>query len=251
MIFTADYHIHSRFSDGSVTLMDNVKAALRRGLTTIALTEHGPGHIHSGIRMKRIPAFLEEVEALNQQYAGQMMVKPGIEANTIGLGGEIDLPTAYEDAFEVVGLGYHRTVRGLNARSNAFFYIGLRTYKKASRKSRMTDVLIACMEQNRISFLAHPGQHTGPLDWERLAKACHKHNVAIEISARKGHLCFAPNEARAMRDCGAVFVVNSDSHDAKEIGEFSALTDFLNKAGLTHHDIVNAKGYDGTHPFGL
>ena len=230
--WTADYHVHSRYSDGHTTLLENVEAALSRGLDEIALTEHGPRHLRSGIKAKRIPEMIDAADSLKRRFSGRIVVKAGIEANLAGLDGSVDLPKAYEGAFEVIGLGFHRSALGRDARTNAYFFFTRHFQTRKRRAKRMTDLLISALEKNRISFLAHPGQHTGPLEWERLAKACAEHNVAIEISARKGHLCFSPEDAQAMQNCGAVFVVNSDAHRPDEVGSFDSLTEFLQKSGI-------------------
>ncbi len=250
MKFSADYHVHSRYSDGHATLKQNVEAAIDRGFSAVALTDHGPNHMHAGLRMRKFPALIKEVSNLKKAYQDRIDVKLGIEANIVGLDGTTDVPGAYAHAFEVVALGYHRTARGTDFKSNAFLHIKLRL-RRPRCKEMMTDMLIAAMERNRISFLAHPGQHTGPLDWVRLAKACAKHNVAIELSARAGHLCFTSADVRLMRDYGAVFVVSSDAHKKEEIGVFDSLEGLIEGAQLTYHDIVNAIGYDKKRPFGL
>jgi putative hydrolase len=248
MRFTGDFHVHSLYSDGKATLAQNVKAAQARGLETVAMTEHGPRHMVSGMRLKRLPAFLDELDALKQTE--DIRVKTGIEANLVGLDGTIDLPKRYADRFEVVGVGFHRSVWGNNAKSNAAFHLA-RHFGSRKFSKLMSDALIAAMKKNRISFLAHIGQYTGKLDWARIALACALHNVAIEINASGGHLGFSPEEAKTMRDCGAVFVVNSDAHRPERIGDFEAVEPFILAAGLKDMDIVNAQGYTRTRPFGL
>lgn len=251
MNIIADYHVHSSFSDGQASLQQNAAAALTKGLKAVAMTEHGPRHLHAGIKFDAFTDFLEQTAALRQQYHDILDIKTGIEANPLNLDGAIDIPEKLADSFDVVCLGVHRSVWAKEWKSNAYFHIKRHLLPRKKRSQVMTDMLIAAMERNRVSFLAHPGQYTGPLDWERLAHACRYNNVAIEINARKGHLCFDAQTARLMRDCGAVFVVNSDAHKTDEIGAFDSIMEFLQKASLTHHDIVNAQGYDGKRPFGL
>ncbi len=251
MNIIADYHVHSRFSDGQASLQQNAAAALAKGLKAVAMTEHGPRHLHAGIKDKQIADFLEQTAALAQQYRGLLYIKAGIEANPLHRDGTIDIPENFKSSFDVVCLGVHRSVWAKEWKSNVDFHIKRHMLPRKNRSRAMTDMLIAAMERNRVSFLAHPGQYTGPLDWKRLATACSRNNVAIEINARSGHLCFDANDARLMRDCGAVFVVNSDAHKTDEIGAFDPIATFLHNASLTHHDIVNAQGYDGKRPFGL
>ena len=251
MRFIADYHVHSRFSDGQATLEENVEAALACKLRSVALTEHGPRHIVSGIKTNEIPSFLEAVDQLKKKHAAMIDVEAGIEANPVSFDGKIDVPKEFQDKFKVIGVGFHRSVLAKDLKSNAFIYVGRYICSRSARAETVTNLLIAAMERNTISYLSHPGQYTSPLEWKRLALSCREHNVAVEISARAGHLCFSPEDARMMRDCGAVFVVNSDAHKATEIGSFNSIDGFLQRAELTEQDIVNAKGFNRKRPKGL
>ena len=251
MIFVADHHVHSRYSDGTSTLRENVEAALERNLHCISLTEHGPNHLVSGLRRRKVSTYFNEIAALKAEYAGRIRVQAGLEANIVRLDGHADLPRQNADVLEVVGLAYHRSALGENIKSNAFLHLGVRLGRRKRRAAVLTDMLIRAMERYTLSFLAHPGQHTGPLEWDRLARALVKHNVAVELSARPGHLCMSVDTLRFLRRAGVVFVVNSDAHRKEEIGRFESIYGLIEDAGLTYHDIVNAQGYDGKRPYGL
>jgi putative hydrolase len=192
---------------------------------------------------------MREAAALRAQFAGRIDVRAGIEANIIGLDGALDIPAALKDV-DVVAAGYHRSALCQGLLDNALMHAG-RLFAKRRAKEAITQAFVQAVRTNRLSYLVHLGQHTGPLGYEDIARACAEHNVAIEISAHKGHLCFTPQDARAMKACGAVFVVNSDAHAPRHIGRFDALSGFIAQAGLTCRDIVNARGYEGRRPRGL
>ena len=40
-----DWHTHTVYSHGKGTIEDNVKVAIEKNLTSIAITDHGPGHV--------------------------------------------------------------------------------------------------------------------------------------------------------------------------------------------------------------
>ncbi|HOR86487.1 MAG TPA: PHP domain-containing protein, partial [Bacillota bacterium] len=48
----ADYHTHTIYSHGTGSIMDNVTAAKNKGLTEIAVTDHGIRHFAYGVRLK-------------------------------------------------------------------------------------------------------------------------------------------------------------------------------------------------------
>ena len=62
MIF--DYHTHTTFSHGKGSIEDNVKAAVAAGLSGIAITDHGPGHLTYGVKRSDFPVMRAEVDRL-------------------------------------------------------------------------------------------------------------------------------------------------------------------------------------------
>ena len=60
-----DYHTHTIFSHGIGTIEDNVKIAIEKGLSSIAISDHGPGHLTYGVKRKNFPIMREIIEELN------------------------------------------------------------------------------------------------------------------------------------------------------------------------------------------
>ena len=52
---TYDIHTHTTFSHGKGSMEDNVKAAIEKGLSAVAISDHGPGHINYGFTKTDIP----------------------------------------------------------------------------------------------------------------------------------------------------------------------------------------------------
>jgi len=65
---TGDYHTHSMFSHGSGTIEDNVKAAIAKGMDSIAITDHGFRHVAFCVRRSDFPYLRQEVTRLRQLY---------------------------------------------------------------------------------------------------------------------------------------------------------------------------------------
>ena len=65
----ADYHTHTKRSDGKGTVEDNVKSAFEAGLETVAITDHGP--FHNKKTRCTYPEFLQtkaEIDELKTKY---------------------------------------------------------------------------------------------------------------------------------------------------------------------------------------
>ena len=85
-----DHHTHTTFSHGKGSIEDNVKVAVEKGLKSIAITDHGPGHLTYGIDRNKIKVMRDEIERLKLVYP-QIEILLGVEANTLRVAPYIDL----------------------------------------------------------------------------------------------------------------------------------------------------------------
>jgi len=85
-----DYHVHTaRCGHAGGTMREYVEAALARGLSELAFTDHVPLYFlpgddpDPGLAMTRaeLPGYVEEVLALREEYRGRIDVLLGIEAD--------------------------------------------------------------------------------------------------------------------------------------------------------------------------
>ena len=85
-----DYHVHTaRCGHAGGAMRDYVEAALARGLSEIAFTDHAPLFFlpgddpDPGLAMTRaeLPGYVEEVRALGEEYRGRIDVLLGLEAD--------------------------------------------------------------------------------------------------------------------------------------------------------------------------
>ena len=62
-----DHHTHTIYSHGKGTILDNVRAAAAKGIRSIAITDHGPGHLTYGIKMEQLPQMRKDIAAERAQ----------------------------------------------------------------------------------------------------------------------------------------------------------------------------------------
>ena len=76
-----DLHLHTRYSDGKNTPEEVILAAVARGLDTVGISDHGyTAHdLSYCIKKEAIPAYVAEIAALKEKYAGKIRVLCGIE----------------------------------------------------------------------------------------------------------------------------------------------------------------------------
>ena len=75
-----DLHTHSVFDDGSATLEQMVREAVKKGLSAIGLSCHSPiDNEDWTVPSDKMQEFLQEAERLKQRYRGKIAVYCGIE----------------------------------------------------------------------------------------------------------------------------------------------------------------------------
>jgi len=235
MLIHADFHTHTRYSHGKGTPEDNVRAAIDRGLTHIAISDHGPASLFWGIRGNALLRLRREVDALNDRYGDRIRVLMGVECNLTG-DGKCDLPKDQFELFDVVGLGYHRGIWPRNSTMCRFLTSGGK--EDAELAKRSTDYLLHTIEEYPIDFITHPGEYLA-IDLPRLAKGAAECGVALEINGK--HPTLTPERLRIAAEQGARFVISSDAHHPDKVGVFGDAPRFAEEAEVSHL-VLNTAG---------
>ncbi len=76
---TADYHVHTAFSDDSQTPMeDMIRRALELGLSEICFTEHVDYGVKTVVNCD-YPAYFAALDQMREKYRGKIAIRAGIE----------------------------------------------------------------------------------------------------------------------------------------------------------------------------
>jgi len=73
-----DLHMHTVWSDGKNTPEEMVQEAIRKGLETVGISDHGSGD-PVGMTLKASKDYKAEISRLKEKYAGQIRVLCGLE----------------------------------------------------------------------------------------------------------------------------------------------------------------------------
>ncbi|WP_246565647.1 PHP domain-containing protein [Tissierella carlieri] len=224
-----DYHTHTIYSSGFRkegkhaigTIRDNAEAALAKGLSEIAITEHGPGHYLYGVRKKRIPLMRDEIDRLNEEFMPKgLKILLGIESNLVGLDGTLDVDEKLLKYIDFLIMGYHygatpKTLKDgiglyvLNPISK-IFHIG-----KEKAKELNTRAYIKALGKYPINMISHPGSKA-VVDIVELAREANKYGTALEISAKHSQL--SVESIKLLLDVDVIYMVNSDAHRPEDVG---------------------------------
>ncbi len=231
-----DLHTHTIFSHGKGTIEENVQAAIDRGLSHIAISDHGPGHLFYGIKRAHVPVMRKEIEVLNKKYP-QIMIQLSVEANIINSPNHLDVTPEEFGQYDFVIAGYHYGLPRGYCVSNWLWGHGLKLGERRLR-NKNTDMVIKALYENNIAILTHPGDK-GPFEMLPIAEACADTDTLMEISTWHPHLTVEELETAAKTD--AQFIISSDAHTPRRIGDFEGGLKRAVEAGLDLARIVNLR----------
>lgn len=236
----ADYHTHTHYSDGKGTVLDNVRAARKKGIFTLAISDHSWGHGYFGLKRKQKSSYLDDIDEARRIFPDMQILK-GIECNILGPDGAVDLSPEEMKEFDLILCGYHFGSRIRNGRdlfmhaANALHkYTGLaRNY--VTRKN--TQALIRALD-HPIDVLTHPGDK-GPVDIRPIAEKAAQRGIKLEINQRHKHL--TSEQLKQIKDLDLKYILSSDAHRPEAIGEVEKAYAAILASELDVRKIVNLK----------
>ncbi len=231
-----DLHTHTTFSHGKGSIEDNVKEAVKKGLTAIAISDHGPGHLTYGIKRENVPVMHAEIERLKKIYP-QIEIFLSVEANVIDRGNCLDLTKEEFSQYDFVIAGYHYGVRHGYCVQN-YIFNHTRGRSGGSLLVKNTEMTIKAIYENDLKILTHPGDK-GPFDIAEIAKACAARGTLMEINNRHGHMTVA--ELAAVERFDVSFIISSDAHVPGDVGSCDEAIRRLLAAGIDPQRVVNLR----------
>ena len=224
----ADYHgdlqMHSEWSDGSSTLDDIAAAAIDRGWSFAAVTDHSFGlTIAGGMSMDEAARQQQEIDRINRLRGPSFRLLKGVEAN-IGTDGTLDLTTDDIARFELVLAAPHSKLRSTEDQ---------------------TPRLLRAVRTDGVKILAHPrgrisGSRAGVVaDWDAVFAAAADAGVAIELDGDPARQDLDYRLAVRARDAGCLFALDSDAHTTTQFRYVDTALAHARLAGIPAERIVN------------
>lgn len=238
MKIVADFHSHTRYSHGTGTVEDNAVAAMSLGLRALAITDHGERHPLIGVAPSRFGEMRRDVTAVAKEYRFNILL--GIEANIVGINGEIDLSEEDASALDIVLAGFHLTALPYTFRDFRSLTVNGLTRclfrNTAKQRAANTDAFVKAVTRNGIDVLTHPGFR---LDVELgpIGEACAATGTFVELSSR--HQTPDVKGIETLAATGAKLIVNSDAHKPSRIGKCEYALDAVERIGLDDSVVVN------------
>jgi DNA polymerase (family X) len=222
-----DLQSHSLWSDGHDPIDALVRAAIERGYTYFAITDHTKGlGITHGLDAARIAERHEEIVAVRRTFGDRLHLLEGLEVD-IRADGQLDLPDEILGTMDIVVASIH----------SAF----------AQSKQQITRRLLGAIDNPHVDIIGHPsGRMLGereayPVAWDEVFEAAERHGVALEINAFPNRLDLNDALAREARTRGVRLVIDTDAHKVEHLGMMRYGVAVARRAWLARGDVLNTR----------
>ncbi|HEY4048761.1 MAG TPA: DNA polymerase/3'-5' exonuclease PolX [Acidobacteriaceae bacterium] len=222
-----DVHMHTQTTDGRNTILEMAEAAIARGYSYIAITDHSKNlAMTNGLDEERALEHLTRIREVAVALEGRIRIFTGIEVDILG-DGEIDLSNDVLAQMDVVIASVHSLFN--------------------QSKDEMTERMLKALENPYVHILGHP---TGRLllrrdgyeiDIAAVLKQAVRFGVAVEHNAYPDRLDLSDVHLRLAKELGAKVVVNTDSHHTSHLDNMRYGVLQLRRAWLTKDDVLNAR----------
>jgi len=223
-----DLHMHTNSSDGHNTIREMAEAALKAGYEYIAITDHSKNlAMTNGLDEKRALEHIQRIREVDAQMKGRIRVFTGIEVDILA-DGALDLDDEVLAQMDVVIASVH-------------------TRFEQSREE-MTARVLRAIENPNVRILGHPTgrlllrREPFALDMGAVLRLAAELGVAVEHNAAPERLDLNDRDLRLAKELGCKIVVNSDSHDARNLGKMDYGVKQLRRAWLEAGDVLNTLG---------
>lgn len=226
-----DLHMHTTATDGEATLTEMAQAAIERGLSYIAITDHSKRvTMAHGLDEKRLRRQWRSIDRLNESLAAEgkppLVVLKGIEVDMLEKGG-LDLP---EDVL-----------------AEADWVVASLHYGQKQERDRITGRILEAIHHPAVSCIGHP---TGRLinrrpaydvDMQQVIEAAAATGTCLEINANPWRLDLDDTLAAAARQAGVQMVISTDAHSTEGLDVMRCGVLQARRAGLEPKDVANTR----------
>jgi len=225
-----DVHMHTTATDGSFSIREMAEAALLRGRSYIAITDHSKNlAMTNGLDDARALDHIRAIHAVDAEMEGRIRVFAGIEVDILQ-DGSLDLADETLAQMDVV-IGSIHSAFNLPA-------------------EEQTERLLRAIDNPYLHILGHP---TGrkvlkrdpyPFDMDKVLRRCAELGVAVEHNAAPARADLSDLNLRKAKSLGCKISVNTDAHSLEDMDKMRFGITQLRRAWLTKDDVLNTLDAD-------
>lgn len=220
-----DVHAHTTASDGKATIREMAEAALAKGYSFLAITDHTKNlAMTNGLDDARAIEHIAAIREVDRAMEGRIRVFAGMEVDILG-DGTLDLEDSTLAQMDVVIGSVHTLFN--------------QPYEE------MTDRILRAVENPYLRILGHP---TGRLllarepfnfDLERVLRRCAELGVVVEHNTGMPRLDLSDRNLRLAKELGCRISINTDAHSITDFDQMPFGIAQLRRAWLTPLDVIN------------
>ena len=220
-----DLHMHTTWSDGTLSVLEMARAARDSGLRAVAITDHSVSlGVANGLSVERLRQQAVEVRAADAALGPDFRVLHGTEME-IRADGTLDYPDEVLAELD-------------------FVIASLHTGLSQSREQATRRVLNA-IENPYVDMIAHPTGRLLPdragadLDMDAVLAAAAATGTILEINAHPARLDLRDTHVRRAVALGVRIAINTDAHRPEEFDNRGYGVATAQRGWATAADVVN------------
>lgn len=220
----ADVHMHTTWSDGTLSVDELVDACAARGYSWMAITDHSKYmKFVNGLTEERLRKQRVEIEAARQKHP-EMTILCGVEMDILP-DGSLD----YDDAF---------------LQEMDYVIASIHSKFDQTEEEIMQRLENACRNPY-VSLIAHPtgriiGRREGyAVNIDRLVELAAETGTALELNANPGRFDLTASSLAKAKAAGVKLMINTDTHRPEMLEDMKLGVLHARKAYLEPSDVIN------------
>lgn len=220
-----DLHLHTTWSDGTLSVLDMANAARERGLRGIVITDHSVSlGVANGLSVERLGQQAVEVRAADAAMGPDFRVLHGTEME-IRADGSLDYPDEVLAGLDIVIASLHSAL--------------------GQPREQVTRRLLNAINNPHVDVIGHPTGRLLPdrgaadLDMDAIIAAAAATGTILEINANPARLDLNDIHTRLAISQGVKIAINTDAHRSEEFGLLHYGVATAQRGWSTADDIVN------------
>jgi DNA polymerase (family 10) len=218
-----DLHVHTRASDGDLSLREVAALARERGYAYIAVCDHSQAAKYAhGLAAGRLAEELAEIEALNRTFTGFRVLK-GSEVDIL-TDGSLDFPDELLARLDFVVAAVH-----------------------SGFKKDVTGRMLKALANPHVRTIAHPtgrlisGREGYDVDIDKVIDEAARRGKALELNAHYDRLDLDEFNLRKARERGVRITIGTDTHGAGGLAMMRFGLGIARRAWLGRDDVLNTR----------
>lgn len=216
-----DLHVHTRASDGDLSLGEVAGLARKMGYSYIAICDHSQSVTYAhGLATDRLAAEIEEIEAFNRTQKGFRVLK-GSEVDIL-VDGSLDFPDELLGRLDFVVAAVH-----------------------TGFKRNVTERMLKALANPHVRTIAHPSgrlisrREGYEVDLDRVIDGAARHGKALELNAYFDRLDLDELHLRKAKQKGVRISIGTDTHFADGLAMMRFGVGIARRAWLEKSDVLN------------